>query len=533
MKRLLICLLALAGCGGTLRAGFFSDDKEIQLTKHVAEILRDPSKRILEAQDAFDAGDIDSAIRLFEEARQMIQQIEEQEDTSGSAYASLRLKKFHCISMLDALALQRANTQDRRQAITDTDDLETRLAQERSAVNDQRQAEIKSQTPPKPPTDEDLLAEAEAALAKARQAAQEDARTLQDAQTALQEANAAFAEAAKANTAADAQLFLAGNEAAKTSSDAAKAAFQNAQLAAQKATLAVKNARTGVENAQARQQVAELNAQRSAGAVSAAQQEVDVLRRALAAKAEAAQKAQAELEAKEFLRKQAEAEAARKAREEALAKQKALAEAKARQEAEARQKAEAQAQAEAKAKQEAEAKAKQEAEAKAKQEAEAKAKQEAEQKELQRAIAWAQELWRLKRVDTLETRLAEYAGHWPEEPAFLVLLAKLRLIQGEADDALDIAQVLPAEGDLGAQARLIAAAAYMAKGSTMEAMEVLEAAIKATPKAPAPYFDMAVALLKLPAVDPDRSVAARYYVRSVELGGKRSAAIEQALGMEE
>lgn len=491
--------IAVLACTFPLQAGWFSNDEEVQQAKHVADLLREPTKLIAQAQAAFDKGDLEESIRLFAEARDQLREIEEQEDTTGTAFASLRLKKFHCISMLDALALQRANTQDRRQAVTNTEDLEARLAKERATVTEERAAAAKAKALPQPPDDAQLLAEAEAALAKAKPIAEDAANVLEKVKEEVRQATKAFEEAAKRNTAADAAAFLAQSEATKASAQTdgitkAQEAANQAQAEAREAQEALKTARAQLEDATARRKVAEINASRAQSEVSEATLRVQTLRQAIAeqkAREEKARKAQEALEAEELLKRQAEA-------------QRLAAEQRARVEA-----------------------------AQAKQKAEDKAKAEADQKEKTAAIAWCEELWHLKRVDALEQRLTECAGKWPEQPEFIVLLAKLRLTQNRPDDALELVAMVPSEGDSGVQARLVAAGAYLVKNRPEEAMRVLEEAMKAAPNAPAPYFNMAVTLLRLPGVDPDRSLAAGYYTKSVELGGKRSSVIERRLGMEE
>lgn len=493
MRQIPFIFFAVALACAPVRAGWFGDDVGVAQAKHVADLLREPSKLITQAQDAFDKGNLEDAIRLFAEARERFQEIEKKEDTSGAAFASLRLKKFHCISMLDALALQRANTQDRRQAVTDTDDLEARLAKERAAVREGQAAEAKTKAPPEPPTDARLLAEAEAALPKAQALAKDAAETLAKIDAEVRAAADAFSEAAKRNTAADAAVFVAQNAAAKAQTEGLGAeetkALGEAQAQAKAAQETLRAARARLNDATARRKAAEINATRAHGAADEARLRVETLRKAVIAqrkKAERERKAQEAMEAKELLRRQTEAQ---------------------RQAAEQRARAEAA-------------------------QAKAQADASAAQKELTQAIAWCGELWRLKRVDALEQRLAECAGKWPDQPEFLMLLAKLRLTQNRPDDALELAAMIPGEGTPGAQARLVAAGAYLAKGRPSEAMRVLEEAIKAEPKSHAPYFDMAVTLLRLPEVDPDRTLAARYYTQSVELGGKRSGALERRLGME-
>ena len=48
-----------------------------------------------------------------------------------------------------------------------------------------------------------------------------------------------------------------------------------------------------------------------------------------------------------------------------------------------------------------------------------------------------------KRVDALEAALLKHAVTWPEEPGFLLYLARLRLLQGRPDDALEIVGTVP------------------------------------------------------------------------------------------
>ena len=135
-------------------------------------------------------------------------------------------------------------------------------------------------------------------------------------------------------------------------------------------------------------------------------------------------------------------------------------------------------------------------------------------------------------VDALEAALAKHAAEWPDEPGFMVLLARLRLLQGRPDDALEIVETVPAGSAADFEAQLVAAGAFLAKNRPEESMQVLERAIQARPKDPRPYFNMAVAFLRLPTADPDREIAARFYAKSVSLGGKRSYDLERRLNME-
>lgn len=502
---LIPCLLATAPAV----AGLFWDSEEekaAKVAKHVASLLREPNIVIANAQSAAEAGDIEEAIRLFREAQTMLETIEMEEDTAGSAFATLRLKKFHCVSMLDALALKRSEVMDVRQAVTDTDDLEARLASERAQIIEKEKPKTEIVVPENPPTFAEQLETERQELIKAEQALAADAAKLETILVESEQAIEAFTDAARAHSAADAAVYVATQKlnqlAAQTpkaeqedpESEYAKAKDEKERTEAERRAAydALQAAKKTREDLTVKKQAAEGLLKKRRTDVENLRQSVDVLQRTVEKEeAEAKAKAEAEkrrLEAETLLRQQEEAAEAARLRKEAEAKQKL--------------------------------------------EAEARAKAEADKKEMQETLGWCKELWRLKRIEDLEKHLETAAVKWPDEFEFIVLLARIRLIQERTDEALEIASTIPAGGECGLQAKLIAAAVYLVNDKPLEAMKLLETAMKEAPENPAPYFNMAITLLRLPGVDPDRSVAVRYYTRSVELGGKRSYLLEQRLNME-
>ncbi|MGN0890486.1 MAG: tetratricopeptide repeat protein, partial [Candidatus Spyradenecus sp.] len=281
-----------------------------------------------------------------------------------------------------------------------------------------------------------------------------------------------------------------GNGASATEAEAAEVEAKDALKAAK---VAMNEAKTEREQAGARKQVTAEKLRKAEGALKDARQAVEVIEQAIAReKAEAEARAKAEQE-----RLEAEALARKQAQAEEIARMRA---------AQAKQKAEADAQAKAAAEADAQARA--------------------------HAVAMCTEFWNNKLVDRLEERLGESLAKWPDEPELLVLLARLRLLQGRADDALELVETVPATGATGRKARMVAAGVYLSKNLPMEAMKVLEALMREDPRDPDACFNMAVTMLRLPAIDPKRDLAAKYYTRSVQLGGKRSLAMEQRLEME-
>lgn len=506
-----LLLALLIGCAPVVQAGLFGEseeEKEARVAKHVADVLREPNKIIAQAQDAFEKGDIEEAIRLFRKAQTALEVIEQNEDTSGSAFASLRLKKFHCVSMLDALALKQSEVMDVRQAVTDTSDLAARLAQERAALIAEADAKENQNQLPKPPTLVDQLAIEEGKLMQAQSAAEQQRAALQQAKRAAEVAEKAFAEIAQMHAAADARLFTAEQAVLeaerKHKSKAEIAALTEKTLGPKRELEAVK---TRLQEMKAKQQsakdalaAAEAQAKTAETALETAQQAVNVLRQAIvdekAAERKKAEEAKAAAEAERqrlaaetLKRKQAEAAAAARKRE-AMAK------------------------------------------AAAAQDAAAKAKAEADAKALEKELQICEELWRMKRVESFEEHVAEALAKWPDEPQLMLHLARLRLIQGQEDDALELVSMIADKGEIGKKAAFVAAGAYMVKGLPMEAMKVLEPLEKTSPRDPDVCYNMAVVLVRLPEIDPNREIAAQYYTRSVELGGKRSLVLERRLNME-
>lgn len=517
MRLLPIVVLGL-GVPAQASAGWFGDsekEKAAKVASHVADLLREPNALIAQAQNAAEAGDTEGAISLFRQAQTLLENAEAAEDTSGSAFASLRLKKFHCISMLDALALKRAEVLDVRQAVTDTSDLEARLAKERAALEAKKKPKKVTETlPTRPPTLAEQLQSERQALKTATTATQAARVALVAAQADVKRAQEAVQAAAQANTAADAKLFLADQNARKVidklgidspEAQQAREAWVSAHAEAIKAKQAWEQAKAKQAQAEEAQRAAEANVNTALNAEANIHRGVAVLERA-------ERKARAEQEAK------ARVEAKKRAEEAERARKKAEAEAAAKRQAQ--QEAEKKAQAEAKQAQEEAKQAKAKADAKAAQEA------------LKGEIDWCYELWRQKNVEVLERRLTEATAKHPDTPEFLLLLARLRLMQGQREDAIEIAGMIPEKGKLGVQAQLVVAGAYLSENRTLDAMKLLEKVMRLAPQDPAPYFNMAVVMTRLPDIDPKGEVATRYYRRSVELGGKRSPALEERLNME-
>ncbi|MDO5462132.1 MAG: hypothetical protein Q4F99_01400 [bacterium] len=515
VKRILplVTLLAMATPAYAIWP-FGKSEEEIQAeaADHVAKLLRKPKQTIAKAQIAIEDDDLEGAIKLYREAIAQFEEIERAEDTSGAVFSDLRFKKFHCISMLDALILKRSEVMDVRQAISDTTELEARLAQEREALKKEEEKQANRTTKPQraealPDAHSELLSEEEKSLATAASEVERLKHRKILAESEYKDNKAAFDELAKIHTEADSKAFLAQrhyqqiekhDDATERDIEHAKEAYLSAKETAQEIKAELEKIRTHLTTLEGTLEEVEIASIDANENLKKAQARVAMRKQILEKQEEqnriAEQKRQAELqksqEAQRLLQKQREAE------EHARLAQAREAE-RLKKDAAAREKAE---------------------------------------KDRQRLIIekdLCTDLWNDKDIYELERRLMKNCEQWPNEHLFLVMLARIRLLQNRLDDTLDIVELIPATGETGLQARLVAAGAYLKKNQPEEAKKILEQAMKDAPDAPEPYFNMAITFLRMPKFDPDRDIAAQYYIRSVELGGKRSLLLERRLNMKE
>lgn len=503
----LVALLAIATPAHAIWP-FSKSEEELQAeaANHVAELLREPKRIIAKAQIAVEDNDLDKAIKYYREAIEAFAKIEATEDTRGAVFSELRFKKVHCISMLDALTLKRAEVMDARQAVSDTSDLEARLAQERAELQKEKQKKHAASTKGKPveeKTNQQLLVEEEAALSATKNKLAQVKETIAAAQKAYTASEDHFTQVAKQHAAADADVFVARRTYHRLTQndDAEDDAIEAAEVALKKAEEVAANVKKALDEATQRRASAE-------EALIIAESSQHGLHANIKFLQENVNKRK-EIVAKEEEERRLVEEEARKANEaEILLKKQKEAEETARQ-----------------------LKAQEAARIKADELAQAEAKKDKQRLALE--LELCESLWTNKDIDNLERRLMENCERWPNCSEFLLYMARIRLLQNRLDDALDLTAIIPAEGKTGMHARLVGAAVYLKKNRPEEAKKVLEQTMKDSPTAPEPYFNMAITLLRMPRLDPKRDIAAQYYIRSVELGGKRSALLERRLNMEE
>ena len=144
-------------------------------------------------------------------------------------------------------------------------------------------------------------------------------------------------------------------------------------------------------------------------------------------------------------------------------------------------------------------------------------------------LEWAKDMISVDRFDDAEKSLMAVLKQSPDHREARFLLALSRVRQGRSADAAVIIDDLLADDPKDESVLLLAAGNQVAAGSLAKAMETLDKAMKADPKRPDGYLNMAWLLLEM---NPkDSSEAEMYYRQAIKLGGSRDRDIERRLGI--
>jgi tetratricopeptide (TPR) repeat protein len=146
-------------------------------------------------------------------------------------------------------------------------------------------------------------------------------------------------------------------------------------------------------------------------------------------------------------------------------------------------------------------------------------------------LEWAKDMIQVDRFEDAERALIKVLKKEPEhkEARFLMALSKVQ--QGKPSDALIILADLMEDAPAEESTLLLAAGAYLATGAYVKSMEALDKTLKAHPKRPDAYLNMAWLLLEM---RPDATAEAEmYYRQAVKLGLSRNRDMERRLGIKQ
>jgi len=148
---------------------------------------------------------------------------------------------------------------------------------------------------------------------------------------------------------------------------------------------------------------------------------------------------------------------------------------------------------------------------------------------LKEELEWAKDMLSVDRFDDAEKALLKALKQDPESRDARFLMALVRMKQGKHAEATVVIDDLLDGNEADEPALLLAAGSFTALGNYARAMDALDKAMKANPKRPDGYFNMAWLLLEMKPAET--AEAELYYRQAVKLGGSRDRDIERRLGI--
>ncbi len=144
-------------------------------------------------------------------------------------------------------------------------------------------------------------------------------------------------------------------------------------------------------------------------------------------------------------------------------------------------------------------------------------------------LEWAKDMLTVDNFDDAEVSLVKVLRHDPENRDARFLLGVMRVQQERHSDAAVVLADLAEDFPEDEAVLLLTAGAYVASGSYAKAMDSLDRAMRANPRRPDGYLNMAWLLLEM---NPkEQSEAEMYYRQAVKLGAARNRDIERRLGI--
>ncbi len=144
-------------------------------------------------------------------------------------------------------------------------------------------------------------------------------------------------------------------------------------------------------------------------------------------------------------------------------------------------------------------------------------------------LEWAKDMISVDRFEDAERSLVRVLKPFPANRDARFLMGVLRVQQGRHADAAVVLSDLAEDAPGDEAVLLLASGVHVAAGAYGQAMESLDLAMKANPKRPDGYLNMAWLLLEMnPA---EQGEAEMYYRQAVKLGASRDRDIERRLGI--
>lgn len=161
MNRLGLALLILT-CSGSLSASWywpFGDDEEEVKVRRLSELMEPATLLIDEAADLASDGKTTEAVEKYRVALKELDRIEKEnpERAATAEFATLRNKRAYVTAAVDSMLMTQAKANAKTVAVSDTTELERKLAAERAGVKPE--ADNGATSAPEPSAPEPAVAE--------------------------------------------------------------------------------------------------------------------------------------------------------------------------------------------------------------------------------------------------------------------------------------------------------------------------------------------------------------------------------------
>ena len=136
MRKIAVIFFALVFAGGIQASWYWpfgSDEGPEESPRRISELMEPATKLIDEASDFAADGKVDESVEKYREALMELDRIEREnpERAKGSEFATLRNKRAYVNAAIDSMLLGQVKRNAKAVAVSDTTELERKLAEER------------------------------------------------------------------------------------------------------------------------------------------------------------------------------------------------------------------------------------------------------------------------------------------------------------------------------------------------------------------------------------------------------------------
>ena len=147
MRKIAVIFCALVLAGGVQASWYWpfgSDEGPEESPRRISELMEPATKLIDEASDFAADGKVDESVEAYRKALMELDRIEREnpERAKGSEFATLRNKRAYVNAAIDSMLLGQVKRNAKAVAVSDTTELERKLAEERGEKKPKSEVEV-------------------------------------------------------------------------------------------------------------------------------------------------------------------------------------------------------------------------------------------------------------------------------------------------------------------------------------------------------------------------------------------------------